>query len=119
MLERSDVSGFVKTIDETAGPSGPVFIITNKQEYRDIKVTKIWDDDDNAQGRRPQEAAVHLLVDGEKVINSESGQEESNCILRIPAGSSPNSAAFSRRPVYERDGETFVLYSVQEDPVEG
>ena len=30
VLERSDVSGFVKTINETAGPSGPVFIITNK-----------------------------------------------------------------------------------------
>ena len=117
--ESSGTQGFVKTIDETAGPSGPVFTITNEQEYRDIQVTKIWDDDNNAQGKRPGNATVHLLVDGEKVINSESGQEESNCILRIPAGSSPNSAAFSRRPVYERDGETFVLYSVQEDPVEG
>ena len=119
VLERSDVSGFVKTINETAGPSGPVFIITNKQEYRDIKVTKIWDDDDNAQGRRPQEAAVHLLVDGEKVINQESGEEDRSCILHIPSGTSPNDRAFERRPVFREDGKTFVDYSVEEDPVDG
>ncbi|MDO5132074.1 MAG: Cna B-type domain-containing protein [Eubacteriales bacterium] len=101
-------NGFVTAITETDSSAGPVFIITNKQEKRRIEVTKVWDDDDNAQGTRPELARVYLLQDGERVKNT-----------AISAGTSPNSTVFNDLPVFREDGKTFVQYTVEEDPVQG
>ena len=122
VLENSPVQGFVIDIDEYAGSSGPLFIIRHKQEYREITVTKIWDDDDNALGRRPEYAFVHLLVDGEKVIDQGTGEEDHHYLRGINSLASPNDATFARCPVYKNDGDgekTFISYTVEEDPVTG
>ncbi|MBE6731079.1 MAG: Cna B-type domain-containing protein [Ruminococcaceae bacterium] len=53
--------------------------ITNARdvEYRDITVTKIWDDSDNEEGFRPEKITVNLLK-GDEVIDAATLEEDAN-----------------------------------------
>ena len=116
--ENSLPSGYTVTILETTNDSGPDFTIINRQTARTVSVTKQWDDEDNERGLRPEYVTVHLLADGERVMN-DSGVEDPSYYRRINAGSASASTYFMNMPVYRDDGKTVILYTVEEDPVDG
>jgi len=52
---------------EVTGDAANGYTLTNKYTPETVKITvnKVWDDNDNADGLRPQAITVHLLADGE------------------------------------------------------
>lgn len=79
---------------------------THTPEACSISVTKVWEDNDDQDGIRPDSVTVHLLANGEDtgetlVLSAENGF----------------AGAFSNVPVYEA-GEK-IEYTVTEDAVEG
>ncbi|KXU09182.1 Cna B-type domain-containing protein [Streptococcus gallolyticus] len=81
--------------------------VTNKQSTTSVNVQKIWDDNDNADGIRPENITVHLLANGEVVQTA-----------TITADSDGNwSHTFTDLPEY-KDGQA-ITYTVAEDAVAG
>ena len=75
--------------------SGTIVITnTHKPEETEAKVQKIWDDDNNAYGKRPDEIEVLLKADG-KVIGSETLNDENSW-----------TATVSGLPKYRRETST-------------
>jgi len=77
-----------------------------RQETIEIPVVKIWQDNDNRDGNRPQSITVHLYAGGEEVgtatLNEAGGWRYT----------------FTDLPRYTEDGENEIAYSIREDPVE-
>lgn len=65
-VKEEHVNGYVGTI---SGDQHDGFKITNSpvDDKTDIKVTKIWEDDNNRSGKRPDSVDVQLVADGEDV----------------------------------------------------
>lgn len=101
--ELSNVDGYSSSINDSN--IGNV-IITNKHtpETTEVNGTKVWDDKDNQDGKRPESVTVNLLKNGEKV-DSQTVNATSNW-----------SYAFSNLPKYE-NGQ-LIDYTVTEDHVE-
>ena len=76
-------------------------------ETTKIAVKKIWDDNDNSAGRRPDSITVYLMQD-ENVMK--------NITLN---GDNGWQAEFDNLDVYQEDGKTKYTYSVQEEKVNG
>ena len=59
------VPDYEQTCTESAGLNGPVTSLTAKHEPEkiDIEVTKIWDDDNDRDGMRPDSFYLYLLLD--------------------------------------------------------
>ena len=72
-----------------------------KKEYRDIDVTKIWDDNENTANKRPEAIEVVLKADGTELrrvtLNAENGWK----------------TTFGHLPTYNMDG-TEIAYTVEE-----
>ncbi len=98
-------SYYVYTPQNTNSFSGSN-IITNKEIYARVPVTKIWDDEENQDGKRPSEATVNLFADGVK-IKSE----------KIKA-SDGWKYTFSKLPIYNEQGQR-IVYSITEDEIKG
>ena len=98
-------SYYVYTPQNTNSFSGSN-IITNKEIYARDPVTKIWDDEENQDGKRPSEATVNLFADGVK-IKSE----------KIKA-SDGWKYTFSKLPIYNEQGQR-IVYSITEDEIKG
>ncbi len=45
------------------------------EKKRDITVTKVWDDEDNLDGTRPETVTINLMADGEKVKSAKLSEE--------------------------------------------
>ena len=94
----------------------PYEIIVTSIETVDISVSKIWNDNDNAEQQRPATITVQLLADGEAV----SGET-----VTLTAASRWEDAEFTGLPKYKSvqnaDGsvtKTEIRYSVEEAAVE-
>ena len=81
--------------------------ITNKHtsDKTDITVEKVWDDANNADGKRPESIKVHLFADGEEIDSAEIKPDENGYWKHT----------FTDLPKY-KDGEE-IVYTVTEDPV--
>ena len=72
----------------------------------EIPVTKIWDDDNNRDGKRPGSVTVHLFADGVEIAT-------------VTLSDANNwRHVFKDLPKYAEDGHE-IYYSITEDPVEG
>ena len=72
-----------------------------------VEGTKTWEDNDNEGSTRPESIVVNLLADGEivdeKVVTESDGW----------------TWKFIDLPLYQEDGETEIVYTVEEEPVDG
>ncbi|MGI6221632.1 MAG: Cna B-type domain-containing protein [Coriobacteriales bacterium] len=84
------------------------FDITNKYEAgkTSVSVTKAWEDDDDAAGKRPESVTVHLLANG----------EDTGKTLTLKA-SENWTGSFEMLP--ETEGGKAIEYTITEDAVEG
>lgn len=82
------------------------FVITNTHEPEFLLfIAKIWDDEQDADGIRPESVTVNLLANGEPIDEAELGDFNM-------------WTASYTVPFYDADGEP-IEYTVTEEPVEG
>lgn len=98
-VSEEPVEGYETTIEGTN--------ITNTRtpEVVEIPVTKIWKDNDNQDGIRPEKITVRLLADGQEVAVKEITATDNW------------QASFTDLPVY-KEGKK-ITYTITEDPVAG
>ena len=101
-IDEDDVEGYSKEIN------GYDVINTHTPETIIINGSKVWDDNNNQDGIRPDKITVNLLAD-DKIIDTKdvSINEEGNWIFE-----------FTNLPKY-RDGGIEVKYSITEESVDG
>ncbi len=100
------VAGYTSAVVGTALSGFSVINTHTPEEKRtSVPVTKVWNDNDNADQKRPGSITVKLLADGEAVQTME---------LSEAAGW---KASFTDLPV-EKNGKT-IVYTVEESAVEG
>ncbi len=105
------------------------FTITNTHEpemYEEITGTKVWDDDDDRDGIRPEEITVHLLANGQEV-DTTAMRPAANWLDSIisffsdtvvtPDGDGNWNFSFKNLPKYDNGKE--IVYTVTEDAVAG
>lgn len=92
--------------DGTGTVPSDAAVFVNSYQTRDVSVTKVWDDSDDADGLRPGSVTVRLLANG----------KDTGKTLELNAGNQWK-AQFTGLPIYS-DGEA-VTYTVAEDAVEG
>ena len=77
---------------------------TIEQEYiKEISVKKVWDDNENNKGKRPESVTIQLTANGKNVENSEAILSENN----------KWTYTYKNLPMYTDKGEE-IQYSVQE-----
>lgn len=105
-IEEAEVSGYGSVV---TGTHKDGFIVSNTHdaELTAIKVSKVWEDDVNRDGIRPEEVNVYLVIDGEKSDLSVTLNEENEW-----------TASFEDLLKY-RDEGTLIEYSVEEELIEG
>ncbi|MBQ6399991.1 MAG: Cna B-type domain-containing protein [Clostridia bacterium] len=93
-----------------SGEENGVMIVTNTYNpgKRNIEVRKIWNDNDNQDGLRPESVHITLLQNGAPVSNS--------TVLLDPANHWEQS--WKNLPARDEQDQPYT-YSVQEDPVPG
>lgn len=98
-VSEEPVEGYEATIEGTN--------ITNSRtpEVVEIPVTKVWKDNDNQDGVRPDKVTVRLLADGQEVAVKEITATDNW------------QASFTDLPVY-KEGKK-ITYTITEDPVAG
>lgn len=98
-VSEEPVEGYETTIEGTN--------ITNTRtpEVVEVPVTKIWKDNDNQDGVRPDKVTVRLLADGQEVAVKEITATDNW------------QASFTDLPVY-KEGKK-ITYTITEDPVAG
>ena len=96
--------GYKPTITSTRDDTGWNITITNRPEKRMLYLTKVWDDDDNASGKRPDTVTVRILADGTETKSVQIG----------PGGKNQLEV-----PTFREDGETIIQYTIREDAVDG
>ena len=103
---------FKPSYDRIEQDDGLILKMINHQEERIITVYKVWDDEDNAGGTRPDQITVKLLADG--------AQYDSRTLNSAQAPSNTQSTLFLNCTAY-RDSErkNVISYTVAEDPVDG
>ncbi len=103
--ERNVNDEYTVTINDTDHGN---IIITNSYtpELTEVPVTKIWDDADNQDGKRPSHIKLHLLNDSGKIVKSVVVQEQDGNKWQY---------TFKDLPKYENGEE--INYAVQEDTV--
>ncbi|WP_455363044.1 Cna B-type domain-containing protein [Vagococcus elongatus] len=100
--EMTEVKGYTSVVDDTNKGN---IIITNSHspEVTTIKGTKVWDDKNNQDGKRPESITVNLLANGQ-VVESKEVTETDGWAYE-----------FTDVPQYQ-DGEA-IRYTVTEDEV--
>ncbi len=101
---------------EIAGDAEVGFVITNTHEPETVDISggKIWDDNDDQDGIRPDTIEVYLLADGERVTD-----EHGNDLVAVVQENSYGAWtwAFTDLPKYKNGVE--IEYSVEEVEVAG
>ena len=110
-------AGSTYDVEETSVPDGYTasksgtaaagFTITNKHtpETTKVKVTKVWDDDDDADGLRPTSITVKLLANG----------KDTGKTITLDATNDTATGTFTNLPKYENGKE--ITYTVEESGV--
>ena len=91
--------------NEFANREGEVDWIFTAVKLIDVKVTKIWEDNDNNDGMRPDSVTIKLLANGEEVATYELVEKEDW------------THVFEDLPAADIDGKK-IEYTVEETPVE-
>lgn len=101
--ELSDVKKYTSTITN----ENSSWIITNHHEVEKTKIEgkKVWEDDNNRDGLRPEEVTIILYANGEEVERTTTNEEQNW------------EYSFSDLDVY-KNGQK-ITYAVEEIPVEG
>ena len=109
------ISCYDTTYSDVTGSNeeGWAVTVTNTHEYVtvDVTVSKIWDDEDDADGIRPGSVTVELYADGEATGKTVTLSEENDW-----------TATFTDLPAYSYDADcnaAEISYSVAETEVEG
>ncbi|MBR0514919.1 MAG: Cna B-type domain-containing protein [Clostridia bacterium] len=93
--ETTDLSGdYAVSCTKQESDTGIVFTITNRRLYRDLTITKVWDDHSDLLKNRPADGAVEIDVyaDAAKLtgegfpvrIVTEAGKNEGSVTVRLP-----------------------------------
>ena len=108
----------IYTVDEEVVPTGyersitgspkDEFVITNKQKTIDIKGEKTWDDNNNAENKRPESITVILFANGKPIQNPE---------VR-PDANGKWTYSFEGLQEYDSQGNK-ITYTIKEEPVPG
>lgn len=104
-VKERDVEGYA---GEIAGDVAVGFTVTNTR-VTSVDVAKKWDDNDNADGRRPTSVTVELLRDGKK-IDSATIEADGDGIW---------SHSFTGLTKYDSEDGHEYAYTVEEQAVEG
>ena len=119
LLKYADDREIVYTVKETATPEGYAaevsgdteagFTVTNvhRPEETEITVKKVWDDDNDCDGVRPDRITVHLFADSTEVKSASVTPDENG----------DWSYMFTGLPKY-RDGGVEIVYTIEEESVE-
>ena len=85
--------------------------MTNTLKPEPEKITvegaKTWEDDEDAAKKRPESITIKLFADDE--------EKESRTVTEAESW----SWSFPELPKYKDDGETEIVYRIEEEPVEG
>lgn len=84
------------------------FLITNKQKTIDIKGEKTWDDNNNAENKRPQSITIVLYANGNQIQNPEVKPDANGKWLY----------SFEGLQAYDNQGNE-IAYTIKEEPVPG
>ena len=98
MVEETAVGGY------TAETNGTTVTNTHAPETVDIPVTKIWNDNDDQDGFRPDSITVHLLADGVEIGS------------KVISVGDDWKYTFTGLPKF-RDGGVEIVYTVTEDAI--
>ena len=111
--EPEEPTGYEKTVGKVTGDAENGFEveITNKHEPErtKVKVTKVWNDNDDKDKIRPKSVDVVLLANGDAV--SQEG------ITATQTLSKSNSWTYTWEDLYVNEGGKPIKYTVDEDPV--
>ncbi len=111
-VEAKEIDGYAMSIgkltpvyDENGNLTGYTITITETRTGEtEISVKKAWDDDDNADGNRPDSIKIHLFADGTEIDK-----------VTVTADDDW-TGSFTELPMYNEDGEE-ITYTVTEDAV--
>lgn len=79
--------------------------IVNQRELTEIEGQKVWDDEDNQDGNRPESITVNLLADEEEIDS-----------VQVTSG---NGWQYSFNNLPTHSGGEEITYTVEENPVDG
>ncbi|MCF0136556.1 MAG: Cna B-type domain-containing protein, partial [Lachnospiraceae bacterium] len=82
-------------------------VIVNRYETVDIEGTKVWNDDADRDGIRPESITIRLYADGEEIDSVEVTEQDDW------------SFSFTDLIRYSDNGVTPIVYTISEDEVEG
>lgn len=104
--EVGDLNGYTFTTDSKAENGSAIITVTNKNtKERNVTVNKVWDDDKNRDGKRPESISYKLYADGhiydEKTVTEVDGW----------------TFTWNPLPYYREDGTTEIVYTVEENMV--
>lgn len=105
-VTEDSITGYTENIEYITGDTKLTVNITNTIETVDIKGEKVWEDDNDLKGLRPDTITVHLLRDGTKVRSTTTDAAKGW------------KYSFEGVPKFKGDGIDYV-YSVEEEAVEG
>ena len=80
-IKELDLEDYVSVV---TGNAEQGFTITNKFKYTDVYVLKVWDDNDDETGVRPESIDVKLLADGEELYTATVITENDQPTVRAP-----------------------------------
>ena len=94
------VEGYTTTYDANS------YNVTNSYTPKQVgvSVSKVWNDEDNQDGIRPQTITINLLADGNKITSAEIGADGTW------------TYTFTNLPEF-KDGGKRIIYTITEDPV--
>jgi hypothetical protein len=102
---------FSSSVVEAGNGDSQSATVTNKLETRSITVNKIWEDNNNQDGRRPETVTVYLIKDMDRPDER---------IISAPVTLNASEGwthEFENLPKYKQDGETPSTYHVAETKI--
>ena len=110
IAETSGYTGYTASTTEDIASGGT---ITNTQDVTWLEGTKIWDDAEDQDGKRPKSITIWLLADGEKATSQTISEDEEG---------KWSMYSFTNLPIYvtnDQGEQHKVKYTIAEETIEG
>ena len=110
-LTSKSITGLYLTLDKKGAVASlynqyvPAPTPEPEAEFVDVPVAKIWNDNDNKDGNRPDSITVRLYADGVEVDS------------HVLTAAEDWEFTFTEKPRYQEDGKTEIVYTLNEDEV--
>ena len=110
-LTSKSITGLYLTLDKNGAVASlynqyvPAPTPEPEAEFVDVPVAKIWNDNDNKDGNRPDSITVRLYADGVEVDS------------HVLTAAEDWEFTFTEKPRYQEDGKTEIVYTLNEDEV--